>query len=226
VAKGNQRFEAVLSDTWSRYRDRYNTIMGTPRSADASSDGSGAARGGARRVEFGDGYKIVVGKKGLLFVLERDGEKTRFAEVPNHLSLETATREDAEAAFASSAATAATGESIGELDGKPITIRNGKFGHYATWNSIRINCSADDTLETLTPRLQAKASPDAVNHEVGPFVIRRGPYGLYMFKRASTTKKPTFVSIPDTTPWATLTPEGAEQLYKHFLDAKKTATKK
>jgi DNA topoisomerase-1 len=228
VAKGNQRFEAVLSDTWSRYRDRYNTIMGTPRSAAASSsnDGSGAARGGARRVEFGDGYKIVVGKKGLLFVLERDGEKTRFAEVPNHLSLETATREDAEAAFASSAATAATGESIGELDGKPITIRNGKFGHYATWNSIRINCSADDTLETLTPRLQAKASPDAVNHEVGPFVIRRGPYGLYMFKRASTTKKPTFVSIPDTTPWATLTPEGAEQLYKHFLDAKKTATKK
>jgi DNA topoisomerase-1 len=227
VAKGNQRFEAVLSDTWSRYRDRYLAIMGTPRPSASSDGSSNTVRGGSRRVEFGDGYKIVVGKKGLLFVLERDGEKTRFAEVPNHLSLETATREDAEAAFSSSSAAAApSGDSIGELDGSPVTIRNGKFGHYATWNSIRINCSADDTLETLTPRLQAKASPDAVNHEVGPFVIRRGPYGLYMFKRASTTKKPTFVSIPDTTPWATLTPEGAEQLYKHFLDAKKTATKK
>jgi DNA topoisomerase-1 len=217
VAKGNQRYESVLTDTWSRYRDRYTAIMGAPRSSGSSSNS------GSRRVDFGDGYKIVVGKKGLLFVHERDGEKTRFAEVPGHLSMDTATRADAEAAFATTAtnASAPEGNSIGELDGKPVTIRNGKFGYYATWDSIRINCKEDDTLESLTPRLQAKASPDTVNHNVGPYCIRNGPYGLYMFKRSEGSKKPTFVSIPPTTPWATLTVEGAEQLYKHFLDAKK-----
>jgi DNA topoisomerase-1 len=221
VAKGTQPYEAILTDTWTRYRDRYVAIMGSPS---ASTGGSGQ-RGGSRRIEFGDGYKIVVGKKGLLFVHERENEKTRFAEVPGNLSLDTATRADAEAAFATPS-TAGESDSIGELDGKPITIKNGKFGHYATWDSIRINCTAEDTLETLTPRLQAKASPDTVNHNVGPYCIRRGPYGLYMFKRAESAKKPLFVSVPDTTPWAALTVEGAEQLYKHMLDAKKASAKR
>jgi DNA topoisomerase-1 len=222
VAKGTQPYEAILTDTWTRYRDRYNVIMGP-----TTNDGSGSGqRGGSRRVEFGDGYKIVVGKKGLLFVHERDNEKTRFAEVPGHLSLDTATRADVEAAFAAVTGTpTATGDSIGELDGKPVTIKNGKFGHYATWDTIRINCKADDTLETLTPRLQAKASPDTVNHNVGPYCIRRGPYGLYMFKRADSSKKPLFVSVPDTTPYTSLTVEGAEQLYKHMMEAKKSKKK-
>jgi DNA topoisomerase-1 len=228
VAKGTQPYESILTDTWSRYRDRYNTIMGSPR---PSTDGSGPARGGgARRVEFGDGYKIVVGKKGLLFVHERDGEKTRFAEVPGHLSLDTATRADAEAAFTTpstgTSGSATGGDSIGDLDGKPVTIRNGKFGHYATWDSVRINCKADDTLEALTPRLRAKASPDTVNHDVGPYSFRRGAYGLYMYKRTESGKKPTFVNLPDTTPYTSLTVEGAEQLYMHMLDAKKKTTKK
>jgi DNA topoisomerase-1 len=222
VAKGTQPYEAVLTDTWSRYRDRYVAIMGAPRSS--SGGGSSSSNSGSRRVDFGDGYKIVVGKKGLLFVHERDGEKTRFAEVPGHLSMETATRADAEAAFATpqTGGSAAGGDSIGELDGKPVTIRNGKFGHYATWDTIRINCKSTDTLVELEPRLRAKASPDTVNHDVGPYCFRRGAYGLYMYKRAESGKKPTFVNLPDTTPWATLTPEGAEQLYKHMLDAKKS----
>jgi hypothetical protein len=33
--------------------------------------------------------------------------------------------------------------------------------------------------------------------------------------------KPAFISIPDATPWATLTPESAEQIYKHCAAAKK-----
>jgi DNA topoisomerase-1 len=225
VAKGTQPYEAVLTDTWSRYRDRYVAIMGTPTTGGSK---SGGGRGTSRRTDFGDGYKIVVGKKGLLFVSERENEKTRFAEVPGHLSMESATRADAEAAFASpqtGGSAAVATDSIGELDGKPVTIRNGKFGHYATWDTIRINCKSTDTLVELEPRLRAKASPDTVNHDVGPYCIRRGPYGLYMFKKAESTKKPTFVSIPPTTPWATLTPEGAEQLYKHFLEAKKSSKK-
>jgi hypothetical protein len=74
----------------------------------------------------------------------------------------------------------------------------------------------------IGPRLLAKATPaaDAVDHVVGPYKVKKGPYGLYMFKTGSKTK-PTFVSIPAETAWATLTPEGADALYKSSAAAVK-----
>jgi DNA topoisomerase-1 len=237
VAKGAHVWSDVLESTWTRYKDRYRAIMDTARATTA--DGSGGPKkttgNTANRAEFGDGYKMIVSRKGPLFVLEREGETTRFASVPAHLSLQTATREDVEKAFTASGGgsdkTQSGGsglghgsnsdEAIGELDGKPVTVRNGKFGYYATWDTVRINCKQTDTMAELEPRLKAKAAPDAVSHDVGTFCIRRGPYGLYMFKKAvGSTKKPTFVSIPESTDYKALTLEGAEQLYKHSLDTK------
>jgi DNA topoisomerase-1 len=219
VAKGSRLWVTVLTEAWSRYADRYTAVMASPPSPKAGG-------GGGKVTDFGDGYKLVISKKGPLFVLERDGEKTRFANVPPTLSATTATRADAEAAFAA-ATQAVTGETIGELEGAPVVRHTGRYGPYVTWmtpaKSVTMNCTADDTLETLTPKLQAKVSGDAVDHTVGAYKIKRGPYGLYMFKTGSKTK-PTFVSIPDSTTWGTLTPEGAEELYKHCAAAKKEVT--
>jgi DNA topoisomerase-1 len=212
VAKGSRPWSSVLQDTWSTYADRYTEIMAAPKVVSSETTS-------ANKREFSDGYKMVVSKKGPLFVLEIDGQKTRFANVPPHLSIQTATRQDAEAAFAT-----ASPESIGELDGAPVTIKKGPYGHYATWKTHKVNCKADETLEELTPRLQAKTSTDTVDHTVGPYKIKKGPYGLYMFK-TGTKGKPTFVNIPDATPWATLTPESAEQVYKHCAVAKRSRTK-
>jgi hypothetical protein len=48
-----------------------------------------------------------------------------------------------------------------------------------------------------------------------------------MFKAsvAGAKAKTVFVGIPEATPWATLTPESAEALYKHAA-ASRTAAKK
>jgi hypothetical protein len=46
-----------------------------------------------------------------------------------------------------------------------------------------------------------------------------------MFKATTGARKPTFVSLPETTAWATLTPESAEQIYKQFSKAKKVSKK-
>ena len=230
VAKGAKAWSVVLTDVWNRYGERYATVMKTPR--------AGAVEEHYQRPgELGDGYKVVVCKKGTLFVHEQPGQKARFANVPPSLSVATATKEDAIAAF--SAATAAqTGEILGVLNAQPVVRRVGKFGPYVTWcpsgsgtsSSITLNCTTDDTLETLTPKLQAKAAPpaaDAVDHTVGAYRIKRGPYGLYMFKAsvAGAKAKTVFVGIPEATPWATLTPESAEALYKHAA-ASRTAAKK
>jgi DNA topoisomerase-1 len=206
VAKGLKPWAAVLQNTWTTYADRYETIMATPQATSGSS---------VNKNDFGDGYKMVVSKKGPLFVLEVAGQKTRFASVPANLSIQTATRADAEAAFAQTAV-----EPIGELEGSPVTIKKGPYGFYATWKDHKVNCKVDETLESLTPRLLAKT--DAVDHTVGPYKIRKGPYGLYMFKASGGKKKPTFVSLPDTTEWATLTPESAEQIYNMYKKPVKT----
>jgi topoisomerase IA-like protein len=181
----------------------------------------------ANKSDFGDGYKMVVSKKGPLFVLEIEGQKTRFANVPAHLSIQTATKADAIAAFTS--AVAAT--SLGDLEGSPVIRKRGPYGFYTTWTcttgTVSVNCKEDETLAEIGPRLLEKAAPkaDAVDHQVGAYKIKRGPYGLYMFKTGGT-KKPTFVSIPDSTPWSTLTPESAEAVYKHCSAAKREAKKK
>ena len=179
----------------------------------------------ANKSDFGNGYKMVVSKKGPLFVLEVEGQKTRFASVPATLSIQTATRADAEAAFASSSS-GTGGDSLGDLEGKPVSRKKGPYGFYATWNGLNVNCKAEETIAEISPRLLAKAAPaaDAVDHVIGPYKIKRGPYGLYMFKTGGT-KKPTFVSIPDATPWATLTVEGADQVYKHCAATAKTKKK-
>lgn len=222
VAKGSRQWDSVLKDTWARYADRYDAVMAAPK-ADAVPGSRDTPTRSANKADFGDGYKLVVSKKGPLFVLERDGEKTRFATVPQHLSVQTATRADAEAAFA--AATAAAGEDIGELDGIAVIRKKGPYGTYAQWGTHRLTCKPEETLDNLEERLRAKATPaaDTVDHTVGPYKIKRGPYGLYMFKQTTGVKKPTFVSIPAETPWATLTPETAEQVYKLAMESKKAA---
>jgi len=211
VAKGTRPWSSVLDDTWSRYAARYEEVLAAP-----SATGSDSARANSR--DFGDGYKMVVSKKGPLFVYEQEGQKTRFASVPAALSLQTATRADAEAAFTAVAAA----EQIGELEGAPVTRKKGPYGHYVTWKEHKVNCKETETLEEISPRLLAKTAANTVNHSVGPYTIRRGPYGLYMFKASGAKiKKPTFVSLPEETAWATLTPESAEQIYKQYLSARK-----
>jgi DNA topoisomerase-1 len=184
VAKGQRTWATVLDEIWERYAEDYASIMDS-------------AGGSAKNL--GDGYKLVVSKKGPLFVYESEGG-TKFATVPDTVSVQTATRADAEAAFAAIA--------VGDLEGEPVTIRKGPYGYYAAWRTFKVNCKADASLEELTPRLL-----DTGDHTVGPYKIKRGPYGLYMYKTGGT-KKPTFDSLPDTTDWAHLTPEGAEQIYK------------
>ena len=215
VAKGSKTWSSVLDDTWSRYAERYEVVLAAP------SEGTTTGTNKANQRDFGDGYKMVVSKKGPLFVYEQEGQKTRFATVPASLSLQTATRADADAAFASKAG--GEGDKIGELEGAAVTRKKGPYGYYVAWKEHKVNCKETETLEEIAPRLLAKTAANTVNHQIGPYTIRRGPYGLYMFKATvgTKTKKPTFVSLPETTEWAALTPESAEQIYKQFSKAKK-----
>jgi len=120
------------------------------------------------------------------------------------------------------AAAIAGGDSLGDLEGDPVIRKKGPHGHYVTWRTYNVSCTPEEALDAVAPRLLSKV--DAVDHTIGPFKIRKGTYGLYMF-RTGSKGKPTFVGIPDDTPYTTLTVEGAEALYKEHNKAK-TFTKK
>lgn len=208
VASGSLIWASVLQDIWGRYADRYKTIMSGPSVPSVPSKASGS-----KSKDLGNGYKLVVTKKGPLFVLESENQKTRFAPVPSGLSVESATCSDAEEAFA-----IADGECLGDLEDAPVLRKKGPYGYYACWKDQRISCKADESLETIGARLISKGT-DTVDHTIGPYKIRRGQYGLYMYK-VGGKGKPTFVSLPDTTDYAALTVEGATQLYKALKGAK------
>jgi DNA topoisomerase-1 len=216
ISRGEAPWSSVLQSTWTKYADRYRSIMDSPPVA-------GSGGGGPNTKELGDGYKFVISKKGPLFVKESEveGGAAKFASAPATLKPEDATLEDALAAFT----LVTTGESLGTLgpEGDPVLRKTGKFGPYVTWKGFNLSCKADDTLETLADKLLAKIAPDAVDHQVGPYKIKRGERGnLYMFKTGGVGK-PTFVSVPEDTDWKRLTLEGAEALYKSLLGEKKGA---
>jgi DNA topoisomerase-1 len=203
VADSTLDKKVMLEDIWGSYKNRYSEIM------------AGSAPVTQDRGALGEGYKVIVTKKGPLFVLESDAG-AQFAALPPTVSAKTATLADAKAAFAD-----LSGTMLGSLEGKPVIQKKGKYGPYVTWTSPKgsnINLTyGSETFEEVCARLRAKIASDTVDHQIGPFRIKKGPYGLYMFKMLKTAKKPTFVSIPAETSWATLTVEGAEALYKASL---------
>jgi topoisomerase IA-like protein len=210
VAEGTKQPNMVLDDVWSSYREKYEEVM----------KGPGKTQEGVSKGSLGSGYKVLVTKKGPLFVHEADGV-TAFAPVPPSLSVAKATLADAKAAFAESSQVK-QGVVLGTLDGQEVIKRTGKFGDYVTWLSPTGEKKTPYKSESFED-LCTKLKTDTIDHTIGPFKIKKGPYGLYMYR--VTTGKPTFVSLPPETEWSTLTVEGAEQIYKHFKEAKKSKTK-
>jgi DNA topoisomerase-1 len=212
VAEGTKQPNMVLDDVWTSYREKYDEVM----------KGPGKTQEGGSKGSLGSGYKILVTKKGPLFVHEADGV-TAFAPVPPSLSVAKATLADAKAAFAASSQ-GKQGVVLGTLDGQEVLKKTGKFGDYVTWLSPTGEKKTPYKSESFED-LCTKLKTDTIDHTIGPFKIKKGPYGLYMYRISSNGKKPDFVSLPPETEWSTLTVEGAEQIYKHFKEAKTSKTK-
>ena len=229
VSKGTLPWKSVLTTTWNTYKDRY----------EGATKGGAKASAAARSRQLAEGIKVVLSKKGPLFVKEdtvttvttvttgttvkAKGKKATFAPLKPGMSFDTVTEADAIAAF-SAAATAIAGTQLGTHDGKPIVKKTGRYGAYVEWGSIKIPFKIDDTLPQLVERLTAKATAaetPAYTRIVGDFTIRSGPYGLYFFKHA--LKRVTFVKLPAGVDSATVT---ASDLATHYSNGlkRKTAT--
>ena len=184
VGHATREWKSVLQECWDTYKDRYTE----------QSKGGGKA---ARERVLGPNLKVILSKKGPLFVREPETPegKAKFAALPAGVTFESATADDAENAFNVSTAKA-TGEELGTHDGHPIHKKTGPYGPYAEWNGTRIPLKGVDGLEAIIEKLEMKAnaSANAYERKVGEYTIRRGPYGLYFFKH--TLKRVSFKKFP------------------------------
>jgi DNA topoisomerase-1 len=212
IAEGQEPHKQVLRDTWSTYKDRYNTLKQIKASTTEPSD---------RRREFGDGLVAVLGKKGPILLqeaIDQDKNKTVFYGWPDGVAFPELTTEQARA-FAEQVQKEKTAKVLGEYEGSPVTKRQGKFGWYVEWKDKKVSCEEDECLESIQLKLKEKVS--AVLRIVGTFEIRQGQYGPYMFK--TTTKGPSrkFVSVPQGVDIQSISEKDLELIYKAGLDSKK-----
>jgi len=216
IATGDKPWKSLLQTTWDTYKDRYTaTIEAAPA----------VAKSAKERI-LAPGLKVILSKKGPLFVKEPvpPAEKATFASLPKTKTFETVTLEDAEAAFASVAEDKA-GEFIGMYEDKEIRKKKGPYGYYAVCGTIKIPLKTDVSLEDLIETIKAKSETGAAYSRIlGEFTIKRGQYGLYFFKH--TLKKATFISIPATVDPDKLTLKDLQGLYSDGLEKKKALRSK
>jgi topoisomerase IA-like protein len=196
---------------WESYKDRYETLLAKqslkPKEGETS----------AKVKEFSDGLKAVQTKKGPLLLIE--GEPVKFLGWPTGVAFDKMTEEIA-LKFKETAATARTGEQIGEWNGTPILKKKGKFGEYLQSGETSIPFKHGESLEKTIERLEAKASGSTGPiKEFKEYSIRTGQYGPYIMK--TSLKKPQFVSLPKDVDPNTLTQKEVEAIFKLGLETKK-----
>jgi DNA topoisomerase-1 len=216
VAKAEQPWKSVLQQTWDTYKERYQAM---------TAGGAAASKAAKERV-LAENMKVILSRKGPLFVKEPPpgdpAAKATFAPVPPSTTFETATLLDATTAFAN-AAIAAAGELIGMLETQEIRKKKGPYGWYVVCGTTNISLKGGETLEEIQDKLKAKISfattETAFSRQVGDYIIKKGPYGLYFYKHALVKK--TFVKFPATSNAETVTATDLAALYSAGLKSKR-----
>ncbi len=212
VAEHKESWKNLLKDTWESYKDRYQQLLKDTKETKAN------------RRDMGEGLIAILTKKGPFLLRESpdgDKDKTTFYGWPQNIGFEALTPDHAQK-FVIATTQAQEGTILGIHDGKQIVKKHGKFGYYLVWNGKNVSCEEGTTLEEAVEKITEKEN--AAVRSFQKFEIRRGPYGLYMFRK--DLKKKEFVSVPPETKIEELTEESVKTLYETQLTAKKTNASK
>lgn len=215
VAEGNEVWKQVLRDTWDSYKERYQSLKSAPSTSIGGGGNSKMFQG-----ENGIQIKAVQGKKGPILLVEDpqgDKEKTQFYGWPEGKVYDSLTQDDVDE-FLEARKTTLESSTLGTLDGKPMLKKTGPFGPYVQWGDVRMSIKGQETAEEIQNGLREKAKASASLHVLGPFEFRRGPYGIYMFKKDIKDRK--FVGVPDSCNFKNLTQEEAVKLYQAGIQNK------
>jgi len=210
IAEGAEPWKKVVKDTWLSYKDRYETQLAIKKTSDEKSS--------QFRKELGENIVAIVIKKGPLLLKESDDKdktKTIFYGWPTAAKFEDMTLEKAKA-FIATAEKTKVGEVLGTLDDKEVLKKKGPYGFYVEYDGKRLSCKEEATFEEVKELLEKQA--ENPSKRIGQFEIKKGPYGLYMYKWANPKKE--FVSVSAGTDIDELTEGGCIALFQFGLQQK------
>ena len=212
IATGKAEWKDLCRDTWATYRAKYEEMKAAPASVVQT----------GRQKLFAGGIKAVQSKKGPLLLIEgaTPAETVFYGWPGGSVAFSAITEEQAIAHVAASKKEKAQ-ESLGEYEGAPMVRRTGPYGAYVACGSAQVPWAEGDTVEMI--RAKFKAKQESVLHAIGPFEFRRGPYGIYMFKKDVVGKARKFVGLPSAVDPKALTLQAATALYQSGLQQKAKA---
>ena len=209
IAEGEEPWKKVVKDTWLSYNARYETQLALKKTGEEISQ---------FRKELGENIVAIVIKKGPLLLKEsedKDKTKTIFYGWPTSVKFEDITLEKART-FIFSAEKTRVGDVLGILDEKEVIKKKGPYGFYVEYDGKRLSCKEETTFEEVKELLERQA--ENPSKRIGQFEIKKGPYGLYMYKWAATKKE--FVSVSAGTNIDELTEGGCIALFQFGLQQK------
>ena len=209
ISEGKEFWKDLCRDTWTSFKDDYEKLK-TQKGTQVQS---------ARTVVFESGIKAVQSKKGPLLLIEGPTpEETVFYGWPTGLAFSEITEAAATKHVEEQKKTKEVSE-LGQYDGKPMILKTGPFGKYVVCGTVNTPWKDGDTADTIRDRIKEKG--ESLLHSLGAFEFRRGPYGVYMFKKEGKVKK--FVSVPAGVDPKALTVEAAIKIYQTGLQQKAKA---
>ena len=217
IALGSEQWKNLCRDTWGSYKEKYEALK--------KAGNKGTLRN-TKQSEFGGGLKAVVGKSGPIVLLEDesgDKSKTQFLGWIEGVKFEDMTEEMAKKLLHEQREKRqAEQQGLGTWNGNDLLVKSGPFGAYVQWGTVKVPYSQGESFETIVAKLQAKQ--EATLHTLGEFEFRKGPYGVFMFKKVTAKgKKPQFVGLPEGLDPKSLTEEAAIKIYQTGIQQKARA---
>ena len=189
IAEGEKKWTAILSNFYQGFHPSVENTLATKNAHKAGERILGQEAGSGKQVS------VKIGRFGPVVQIgtASDSEKPRFAQLKKDMSIETITLEEALDLFK-------LPRTLGEYEGKTVTVGTGRFGPYIHNNGIYaslpktidpLEITLDEAIELIQNKKDAEAQKHIKKFEEEPELeILNGRYGPYITYKGSNYKIP------------------------------------
>ena len=189
IAEGEKKWTAILSNFYQGFHPSVENTLATKNAHKAGERILGQEPGSGKQVS------VKIGRFGPVVQIgtASDSEKPRFAQLKKDMSIETITLEEALDLFK-------LPRTLGEYEGKTVTVGTGRFGPYIHNNGIYVSLpktidpleiTLDEAIELIQNKKDAEAKKHIKKFEEEPELeILNGRYGPYITYKGSNYKIP------------------------------------
>ena len=189
IAEGEKKWTAILSNFYQGFHPSVENTLATKNAHKAGERILGQEAGSGKQVS------VKIGRFGPVVQIgtASDSEKPRFAQLKKDMSIETITLEEALDLFK-------LPRTLGEYEGKTVTVGTGRFGPYIHNNGIYaslpktidpLEITLDEAIELIQNKKDAEAKKHIKKFEEEPELeILNGRYGPYITYKGSNYKIP------------------------------------